>query len=196
MATINETRKSRRASNPEDWEAIQHDKKEEEDAVAAEAMMGSASPPAGTCAVDIRVFLLTITIAMSASFFAGIAIHLPLDRYFQQGALMMGVVSPLATSSSLSIDGSGDAVVPPETSRLELSPADLSTAGSHSPSGQHLLVDMIGIEAAFLDSEERLADAMVRTVHEAGLTMLSYHCHKLDPAGISCVGVLLESHIR
>ena len=56
-------------------------------------------------------------------------------------------------------------------------------------------MDIKGIEAAFLDSEERLADAMVRTVHGAGLTMLSYHCHKLDPAGISCVGVLLESHI-
>lgn len=25
--------------------------------------------------------------------------------------------------------------------------------------------------------------------------MLSYHCHVLSPAGISCVGVLLESHI-
>ena len=25
--------------------------------------------------------------------------------------------------------------------------------------------------------------------------MLSYHCHSLHPAGVSCVGVLLESHI-
>ena len=25
--------------------------------------------------------------------------------------------------------------------------------------------------------------------------MLSYHCHKLFPSGISCVGVLMESHI-
>jgi S-adenosylmethionine/arginine decarboxylase-like enzyme len=36
---------------------------------------------------------------------------------------------------------------------------------------------------------------MVDTVKEAGLTMLSYHCHALMPAGISCVGVLMESHI-
>ena len=28
-----------------------------------------------------------------------------------------------------------------------------------------------------------------------GLTLLSYHCHSLLPAGVSCVGVLLESHI-
>eukprot|EP00536_Pseudo-nitzschia_multiseries_P014414 jgi/Psemu1/214583/e_gw1.698.6.1 len=60
---------------------------------------------------------------------------------------------------------------------------------------QHLLVDIKGIEATFLDSEERLAKAMVDTVNHAGLTMLSYHCHKLIPKGVSCVGVLLESHI-
>jgi S-adenosylmethionine decarboxylase proenzyme len=46
-----------------------------------------------------------------------------------------------------------------------------------------------------LDSEERLSQAMVDTVSAAGLTMLSYHCHKLIPKGVSCVGVLLESHI-
>jgi len=57
------------------------------------------------------------------------------------------------------------------------------------------LVDIKGIEADFLDSEVRLAKAMVDTVSNAGLTMLSYHCHKLIPKGVSCVGVLLESHI-
>jgi S-adenosylmethionine decarboxylase proenzyme len=58
-----------------------------------------------------------------------------------------------------------------------------------------LLVDIKGIEADFLDSEERLSKAMVDTVAAAGLTMLSYHCHSLVPKGVSCVGVLLESHI-
>ena len=56
-------------------------------------------------------------------------------------------------------------------------------------------MDIKGIEADFLDSEVRLAKAMVDTVSNAGLTMLSYHCHKLIPKGVSCVGVLLESHI-
>lgn len=65
----------------------------------------------------------------------------------------------------------------------------------HQPSGQHLLVDLKNVEAAFLDSEERLAQAMVDVVREAHLTLLSYHCHSLQPAGVSCVGVLLESHI-
>jgi hypothetical protein len=27
------------------------------------------------------------------------------------------------------------------------------------------------------------------------MTLLSYHCHSLIPSGVSCVGVLLESHI-
>lgn len=63
------------------------------------------------------------------------------------------------------------------------------------PSGQHLLVDMKNLEADFLNSEERLARAMQDSVTAAGLTMLSYHCHTLHPAGVSCVGVLLESHI-
>jgi spermidine synthase len=64
-----------------------------------------------------------------------------------------------------------------------------------NPSGQHLLVDIKNLEAAFLNSESRLADAMQNSVKAAGLTMLSYHCHSLHPAGVSCVGVLLESHI-
>jgi S-adenosylmethionine decarboxylase proenzyme len=60
---------------------------------------------------------------------------------------------------------------------------------------QHLLVDIKGIEADFLDSEKRLAKAMTDTVEATGLTMLSYHCHALVPKGVSCVGILLESHI-
>merc|ERR1719201_2179350 len=36
---------------------------------------------------------------------------------------------------------------------------------------------------------------MVSVVVESKLTLLSYHCHSLIPMGVSCVGVLLESHI-
>jgi hypothetical protein len=32
-------------------------------------------------------------------------------------------------------------------------------------------------------------------VEDCGLTLLSYHCHGLEPSGVSCVGVLLESHV-
>lgn len=65
----------------------------------------------------------------------------------------------------------------------------------HLPAGQHLLVDMNGIDSSFLDSEERLGHAMVEVVNQASLTLLSYHCHTLVPSGVSCVGVLLESHV-
>ena len=36
---------------------------------------------------------------------------------------------------------------------------------------------------------------MVDLVTQSELTLLSYHCHSLIPRGVSCVGVLLESHI-
>jgi S-adenosylmethionine decarboxylase proenzyme len=65
----------------------------------------------------------------------------------------------------------------------------------HEPAGQHLLVDLENIDPDFLNSETRIAQAMVDIVTVSGLTMLSYHCHSLAPKGISCVGVLLESHI-
>jgi S-adenosylmethionine decarboxylase proenzyme len=65
----------------------------------------------------------------------------------------------------------------------------------HEPAGQHLLVDIENIDGAFLNSKERLARAMMDLVDMSGLTMLSYHCHELEPAGVSCAGVLLESHV-
>ena len=65
----------------------------------------------------------------------------------------------------------------------------------HLPAGQHLLVDISGVDGAFLNSEKQLATAMVQLVDNSGLTLLSYHCHGLKPAGVSCAGVLLESHV-
>lgn len=65
----------------------------------------------------------------------------------------------------------------------------------HLPAGQHLLIDIKNVDGTFLNSEVRLAEAMVGVVNESKLTLLSYHCHKLIPMGVSCVGVLLESHI-
>ncbi len=65
----------------------------------------------------------------------------------------------------------------------------------HLPAGQHLLIDIEHVDSAFLNSEERLATAMLDLVNECGLTLLSYHCHGLVPSGVSCAGVLLESHV-
>ena len=65
----------------------------------------------------------------------------------------------------------------------------------HLPAGQHLLVDIKNVDGEFLNSEIRLAEAMVNLAAGSELTLLSYHCHSLKPMGVSCVGVLLESHI-
>lgn len=67
--------------------------------------------------------------------------------------------------------------------------------GLHLPAGQHLLVDIKDVDSVFLNSEERLAAAMVELISESKLTLLSYHCHSLVPIGVSCAGVLLESHV-
>ena len=61
--------------------------------------------------------------------------------------------------------------------------------------GQHLLADIKHVDPDFLNSEERLAAAMIEMVNKSKLTLLSYHCHLLVPVGVSCAGVLLESHV-
>jgi len=57
------------------------------------------------------------------------------------------------------------------------------------------MVDMKGVDSAFLNSERRLANAVLNTCKEAQLTLLSYHCHTMVPQGVSCVGVLMKSHL-
>ena len=69
------------------------------------------------------------------------------------------------------------------------------TGQIHLPAGQHLLLDIENVDGTFLNSEERLSHAMLELVNECGLTLLSYHCHKMIPMGVSCAGVLLESHV-
>ena len=123
----------------------------------------------GLYAVDIRVFLITITISMAAAFCAGVVIAPP----------PAAKILPEVRDEFFNL-----------TEQDKAEAQDL-----HLPAGQHLLVDIEGVDEDFLNSEERLSKAMVDTVQGAGLHMLSYHCHALLPAGVSCVGVLLESHI-
>ena len=131
----------------------------------------------GRFIVDIRLFVVSITVAMCGAFFAGVT------------------MGPSGASSPLTNVLVQQEMSSPHPSPLHLSEGVISESLKHSPSGQHLLVDIANVDAAFLNSEERLTEAMVQTVRETGLTMLSYHCHQLSPAGISCVGVLMESHI-
>jgi S-adenosylmethionine/arginine decarboxylase-like enzyme len=132
-------------------------------------MMADTSKKENGVAVDIRVVLLTIVGSMAAAFWCGVAFVPPRGGIESIFSVAYPIRRRLAIGSASSFD--------------------------HSPSGQHLSVDIKGIEADFLDSEERLTAAMVQTAEEAGLTMLSYYCHKLMPEGISCIGVLLEGRI-
>jgi len=63
------------------------------------------------------------------------------------------------------------------------------------PSAEHLMVDIKNVDGAFLNSETRLARAIINLVNEADLPLLSYHCHKFSPVGVSCVGVLLRNYL-
>ena len=65
----------------------------------------------------------------------------------------------------------------------------------HLPSGQHLLVDLKNVDPTFLNSEQQLAEAMVELAIISKVNLLSYHCHSIVPMGVSCVGILLESHV-
>jgi len=63
------------------------------------------------------------------------------------------------------------------------------------PMAEHLMVDIKHVDGAFLNSEGRLANAIIQVMNEANLTLLSYHCHGLTPMGVSCVGVLKQNYI-
>ncbi|KAL7552406.1 hypothetical protein ACHAWF_015651 [Thalassiosira exigua] len=65
----------------------------------------------------------------------------------------------------------------------------------HRPSGEQLLVDIKQVDSHFLNSEDRLAQALLDLIEEAKLTLASYHCYSVVPMGLSCVGLLLDSHI-
>ena len=67
---------------------------------------------------------------------------------------------------SLSSDDSSD----------ESSDDDDLMEGLYLPAGQHLLIDIKNVDPIFLNSEERLAKAMIKLVDESKLTLLSYHC--------------------
>ena len=59
---------------------------------------------------------------------------------------------------------------------------------------QHLMVDLKNVDEAFLNSEQQLVRAMLALIEEAGLELLSYQCHGFFPAGVSCVGILLQNY--
>jgi S-adenosylmethionine decarboxylase proenzyme len=132
--------------------------------------------------IDVRLFILVMVLSMGASFYAGVA-YGPIE-----------FASPPVRSTPVPQQDAAAAALARSSSTSSL-PKSGGNEDLHLPAGQHLLVDLKGVDADFLNSEERLSKAMVEVVRETGLTLLSYHCHALTPTGVSCVGVLLESHI-
>lgn len=63
------------------------------------------------------------------------------------------------------------------------------------PAGEHLMVDIKNVDGAFLNSQHRLASAMIDVANAANLILLSYHCHGMQPTGVSCAGILLHNFI-
>ncbi len=72
-------------------------------------------------------------------------------------------------------DSSDDSSDDDDSSDGDEETSDL-TEGLHLPAGQHLLVDIKNVDPIFLNSEVRLAEAMIKLVDESKLTLLSYHC--------------------
>lgn len=121
---------------------------------------GGAAPATGNnhdgrYAVDVRIFIAIISLTMAASFMVGVTMA-PANNARPPSP-------PLSTENN---PGSPTAV---RDNFLNVSHDDSETIeGGNRPSGHHLLVDIMGVEGDFLDSEERLSKALVDTVREAG----------------------------
>ncbi|WP_150494043.1 adenosylmethionine decarboxylase [Roseibium aquae] len=59
--------------------------------------------------------------------------------------------------------------------------------------GAHLIIDLYDAER--LDDLPYMEETLRRCVDEAGATLLHIHLHPFEPAGVSGVAVLAESHI-
>eukprot|EP00041_Stephanoeca_diplocostata_P018808 m.397420 g.397420 ORF g.397420 m.397420 type:complete len:760 (+) comp21129_c0_seq3:328-2607(+) len=61
--------------------------------------------------------------------------------------------------------------------------------------GQHIVLDLYGVDAAVLDDEEGLANVSSALLHGLGMTILSIRSHKLSPQGVSITVTIAESHL-
>jgi S-adenosylmethionine decarboxylase len=167
--------------------------------------------------IDVRPFLVAITAVMAMSFGAGVACGpSPSSMTLSLTDLSLpaqGAATPVQQHRRLPTTHSAElgkkileSHVNFETPVLENmgdgavyhpknESGDYADDNEHLPAGQHLLVDIKNIEAAFLNSESRLTQAKVDVVKAGGFTLLSYHCHSFLPRrGLVRGRVLLESH--
>eukprot|EP00980_Cylindrotheca_fusiformis_P022894 scaffold9895_cov108-Cylindrotheca_fusiformis.AAC.1 len=63
------------------------------------------------------------------------------------------------------------------------------------PSGEHLLLDMNGIDASFLGSEERLIKTMVSATESLGFTLVSCGCFASESDSFACLSASQEGRM-
>jgi S-adenosylmethionine decarboxylase proenzyme len=61
-------------------------------------------------------------------------------------------------------------------------------------SGQHVLAELEGVDAALLDNEPFLRDTLERALVSAGATVCEVITKKFDPCGVTVLALLSESH--
>jgi hypothetical protein len=148
-------------------------------------------PPPGYYRIDIRIFIIFLTIVMAISFVAGVVLVPSLGQLLHQiinenrgDATTTTTSSSSATTTTTNgkqIDISNSAKVVRDAYLInasegwkksaqnkESSSINKSGVELHLPAGQHLLVDMKNVDGSFLNSEERLSKAIVDTVKLAG----------------------------
>jgi hypothetical protein len=129
----------------------------------------------GRYAMDIRVFISLLTLTVTISFLAGIYgvtesyRHRGGDEvfrpsYVEEMALRFLFPSLFPISVGEAISKNVD-----EPNHSNTTPNGFFIAeDEHRPSGQHLLVDIKGVDGDFLNSEELLSKALVDAVKETG----------------------------
>lgn len=68
----------------------------------------------------------------------------------------------------------------------------VQTVGSFT--GQHVLAEMEGIDAALLNDEALLRDILATALEQAGATVLEVTSKRFDPQGVTVLALLSESH--
>lgn len=60
--------------------------------------------------------------------------------------------------------------------------------------GRHVLAELTGVDAAVLDDENALGNALARSLAEAGARVLEVVTHRFTPHGVTVLALLAESH--
>ena len=141
-----------------------------------------APPNDGRYAIDIRLFIAIVSLTMTVSFMAGM--YGVTDSYSRGGsynpsyveAVALRFLFPNLIPESLVLAAAGRSETDLDTPNHSdvVRDSHIINEDEHRPSGQHLLVDIKGVDADFLNSEELLSKALVDTVKETGYVFLFF----------------------